>query len=804
MAYTLVVVESPSKAKTINKYLGSNYKVIASYGHVRDLPSKNGSVEPDNNFAMIWQLDDQGKRRVQDIAKLAKDADKLYLATDPDREGEAISWHIREVLSEKKTYQNLPMQRIVFNEITKKAVQDAVQKPREINSGLVDAYLARRALDYLVGFNLSPILWRKLPGSRSAGRVQSVALRLIVEREQEIEVFNAQEYWSVETLCLPKAKSKFKAKLTHLDAKKLTKFSLGNEKSALDAVQAIDRAKFTVGKVEKKQVKRNPTAPFTTSTLQQEAARKLYFSPKSTMIVAQKLYEGVDISGETIGLITYMRTDSVNLSQEAITGARNFIESDYGKKYLPSAPRIYKSKAKNAQEAHEAIRPTDVRRTPNEMRKYLDDQQFKLYELVWNRTVASQMESALFDQVGVDILSTDKNTILRATGSTLVFDGFLKLYQEGEDDKQQEDESALLPPLIEGEVIDIEKITPNQHFTQPPPRYSEASLVKKLEELGIGRPSTFVSLLQTLQDRKYVKLEKKQFHPEQRGRIVTSFLLHYFAKYLQYDFTASLEEELDEISDGSKSWLDVMNKFWKPFEGTVKQAEPLKITDVLTALQNDLEPMLFDMSKENPKQCPKCMIGSMHLKLSKFGPFLGCDRYPDCAFTKALDKSEEGEELHELGDIITLGHDPKLGVDVTVRKGPYGPYFQWEQKDEKKPKRVSLPAGLSMQSATLQDALELGRLPFELCKHPESGDEILVNVGRFGPYLKYQSMFVSIPKSITFMDVTPEQAFELIEKKKNAPPRKFGKKVVAKADTKTKKTPVKKTAAKKTVTKKKS
>jgi DNA topoisomerase-1 len=777
LTHSVVIVESPSKAKTINKYLGSDFKVVASYGHVRDLPSKNGSVNPNDNFAMIWEVDDQGKKRIKDIVAVAKGAKNLFLATDPDREGEAISWHIQQVLDEMKATKGMNVQRIVFNEITKRAIQDSLKDPRQVDKGLVDAYLARRALDYLVGFTLSPILWRKLPGARSAGRVQSVALRLIVEREQEIEAFKTQEYWSVQAQCMNSASVNFQAKLNFLNGKKLEKFDLPNEETAKAAAAIIEKSTFTVGDIEKKQVRRNPAAPFTTSTLQQEASRKLGFSPKKTMQLAQRLYEGIDVGGETIGLVTYMRTDSVNLSNDALTTAREFIEKDFGKQYLPSAPRLYKSKAKNAQEAHEAIRPTDVARTPKAMAPYLDDAQQKLYELIWKRTVASQMENALFDQVGVDITSVDKQTSLRATGSTLVFDGFLKLYQEGKDqenkdDKTAEDDDRILPPLNVGEAITINAITPEQHFTQPPPRYTEASLVKKLEELGIGRPSTYVSLIQTLQDRDYVRIEKRQFHPDQRGRLVTSFLSHYFPKYIQYDFTADLEEQLDDISDGKRGWIDVMNAFWTPFHETVKQAEPLKISQVLDDVQKDLEASLFDMTKENPKACPTCNEGQLSLKLSKFGPFLGCNRYPDCKYTKSLSDSAQSEEgLQEANDVIVIGQDPNLGVDITVRKGPYGPYLQWEQKDVKKPKRVSIPPGFDPYTISLEQALKLASLPAPIGKFPDTQEDILVGIGRFGPYLKHNNTFTSIPKAYNFMEITLEEALSIIEKKRNTPPR---------------------------------
>ena len=801
MSQNVVIVESPSKAKTINKYLGSDYKVIASYGHIRDLPSKNGSVKPDDNFAMVWELDEKGQKRVKDIVTQTKGAKNLFLATDPDREGEAISWHIQQVLEEMKTSKGMNVQRIVFNEITKKAVLESLKQPRQVNQELVDAYLARRALDYLVGFTISPILWRKLPGARSAGRVQSVALRLVVEREQEIEAFRTQEYWSVQTQCLNTAKVGFSAKLNFLNGKKLDKFGLPNEEAAKLAVKIIESSDFSVSDIEKKQVRRNPAAPFTTSTLQQEASRKLGFSPKKTMQIAQKLYEGVDLDGETIGLISYMRTDSVVLSNDAIATLRTIIEKDFGKQYLPEAPRLYKTKAKNAQEGHEAIRPTDAVRTPKSVQAHLDSDQMKLYELIWKRTMASQMENALFDQVGVDITSSDKQTNLRSTGSTIVFDGFLKLYQEGKDaenkeDKSQEDDDRILPPLQVGEAIGIDSILPEQHFTQPPPRYTESSLVKKLEELGIGRPSTYVSLLQTLQDRDYVRLEKRQFHPDQKGRLVTSFLSHYFSKYVQYDFTASLEEQLDDISGGRIGWLEVMKTFWQPFNETVKQAEPLRIAEVLENMQKDLEASLFDMTKENPKECPTCKEGELHLKLSKFGPFLGCNRYPECKYTKSLSGSSQSQDdtMQEVSEVIVLGQDPNLNVDISLRKGPYGPYLQWEEKDVKKPKRVSIPPGFDPFTVTVEQAVKLGSMPAIVGKHPETKTDILVGIGRFGPYLKYDGAFTSIPKAYNFMEITAEEAFEILEKKRLNPktkpssaPRTFAKKAPAKTTAKDKK-----------------
>jgi DNA topoisomerase-1 len=558
----VVIVESPAKAKTINKYLGSDYHVLASFGHVRDLPSKDGSVKPEDDFSMLWEIDARSEKHMKEITAAVKDADEVLLATDPDREGEAISWHVLEILKARKALKKASVKRVVFHEITKKAINEAIKHPRDLDADLIDAYLARRALDYLVGFTISPVLWRKLPGSRSAGRVQSVALRLITDREDEIEAFTAEEYWSILGDFLGKPNKKVKARLTHLNCKKLSKFDINNEKLATDAVGEIKKHAYSVLKIEKKQSKRNPSPPFTTSTLQQEAARKLGFGANRTMKTAQQLYEGVTLSGETTGLITYMRTDSVNLGQEALDALRVHIDKTYGKDYLPEEMRVYKTKAKNAQEAHEAIRPTEIARHPKDIAGYLNDDQLKLYELIWKRTISSQMASAILDQVSVDIGNPEKTVMFRANGSTIRFDGFLKVYQEGKDEEaneEQEEDEKILPPLVEGEALDLNLITPNQHFTQPPPRYSEASLVKKLEELGIGRPSTYASIINTLQDRGYVKLEKKQFQPEDRGRIVTAFLLNFFEKYVEYDFTANLEEQLDDISGGRLQWKKVLS-----------------------------------------------------------------------------------------------------------------------------------------------------------------------------------------------------------------------------------------------------
>ncbi|MBT4464140.1 MAG: type I DNA topoisomerase, partial [Rhodospirillaceae bacterium] len=640
----VVIVESPAKAKTINKYLGTDYTVLASYGHIRDLPSKNGSVRPDDDFAMEWEIDSRSQKQVKAITDACKGADHLYLATDPDREGEAISWHVLRVLEKKKVLKNIEVKRVVFNEITKTAILDAFKTPRDLDTELVQAYLARRALDYLVGFTLSPVLWRKLPGSRSAGRVQSVALRLICERETEIELFNPQEYWSVKAGFNSTAGVPFTAQLTHLNGDKLAKMSIADGKQADAAVSAIEAADMSVAKVEKKQTRRNPTAPFTTSTLQQEAARKLYFATKRTMQVAQRLYEGIQIGGETIGLITYMRTDGVQMAGEAIATCRDLIGNDYGADYLPGEPRVYKTKAKNAQEAHEAIRPTDVKRLPSDVAQYLDDDQKKLYELIWKRTVASQMEAARIDQVAADISSPDGNTTLRATGSVIAFDGFLRVYQEGKDEKNAaNDKDRILPDLKEGEALARTSVNPEQHFTQPPPRYSEASLVKTMEELGIGRPSTYSSIISVLQDRDYVTLEQRRFTPQDRGRLVTAFLASFFTKYVEYNFTAELEDKLDDISGGRIDWKQVLRDFWEDFAKAVGDTKELRVRDVLDRLNELLGPHFFhdEGNGKDPRACPTCDEGQLSLKLGKFGAFIGCSNYPDCRYTRPLVVSDD-------------------------------------------------------------------------------------------------------------------------------------------------------------------
>lgn len=781
----VVIVESPAKAKTIHNYLGKDFTIVPSFGHIRDLPSKNGSVSPDQDFTMTWEISAHSQKHIQEIVKAVKKAEVLYLATDPDREGEAISWHIEQVLREKGLLKNIPIQRIVFYEITKSAIKEALETPRPIHQPLVDAYLARRALDYLVGFNISPILWRKLPGSRSAGRVQSVALRLIVDREQEIEVFKSQEFWTIEGQFATPQNNAFSARLTYLGGKKLEKFDIPTQEDAQQACKSIKEQTYYVKDVEKRQTNRQPPAPFITSTLQQEASRKLGFSASNTMRIAQRLYEGISTGKETTGLITYMRTDSPHMADEALKNSRSYIQTTFGKPYLPEKARIFKTKAKNAQEAHEAIRPTDFSRTPQSVRPFLDDGQFKLYELIWKRAIASQMTNALFDQVGVDVASQDQKIILRATGSTLVFDGFLKLYKEGRDDEEDPDRENILPLIQKGESLKLKDVTPDQHFTQPPPRYTEASLVKKLEELGIGRPSTYASILTLLQERSYVYLEKRQFFPENRGRIVTAFLTNYFKKYVEYDFTADLEEQLDEISAGEQNWKKVMHLFWDPFIETVRQTEKLRQSEVLTRLQEDLEGFLFPDDNPDLRKCPLCKEGDIHLKLSKFGAFLGCTRYPDCTYRRPLtDKGGEAEAQFVEFEPTSLGADPETGEDITVRKGPYGFYLQWDAMDKQasekkpkkgkqtdKPKRIPIPLLFDPDAITIDQALALKALPKLLGENPDTHEEIFVGIGRFGPYIRQGKTFASIPKKIDFLKVTLPEALDLLEKKAKRPPR---------------------------------
>src|SRR5580658_9634004 len=771
----LVVVESPAKAKTINKYLGRGYEVLASYGHVRDLPPKNGSVDPDADFRMIWEVDAKAQKRLNDIARAAKDADRVILATDPDREGEAISWHVLEVLKQKKALNGQPIDRVVFNAITKQAVTEAMAHPRRIDQALVDAYLARRALDYLVGFTISPVLWRKLPGARSAGRVQSVALRLVCDRELEIEKFVRQEYWSlVATLATPRQET-FEARLVGAEGKKLQRLDIGSGAEAEAFKQGLETAAFTVASVEAKPVKRHPQPPFTTSTLQQEASRKLGFAPAHTMRVAQRLYEGIEINGEAVGLITYMRTDGVQIAGEAISAVRHLVEADYGAKYVPQAPRRYETKAKNAQEAHEAIRPTDLARRPREAKGFLDADQAKLYELIWLRTVASQMESAELERTTADITAKVAARVLelRATGTVVKFDGFLAVYQEGHDDDADDEESRRLPAMSAGEKLNKRAIAANQHFTEPPPRYSEASLVKRLEELGIGRPSTYASILQVLKDRKYVRLDKRRLYPEDRGRVVVAFLESFFAKYVEYDFTAGLEEQLDLVSNSEMAWRDLLRDFWKDFISAIDGTKDLKISNVIDALNDLLAPHLFPPRAEggDPRLCPTCGTGQLSLKLSKFGAFIGCSNYPDCKHTASL-SGGAGEVTNR-----KLGEDPATGLDITVRSGRFGPYLQLgEGTDGEKPKRASLPKGVAPEDMELERAIALLSLPREVGRHPEDGEPIKAGIGRYGPYVQHDKTYANLEDGDDVFHIGLNRAVTLIAEKKAKPSkgRRFG------------------------------
>jgi DNA topoisomerase-1 len=744
----VVIVESPAKAKTINKYLGRDYKVVASYGHVRDLPAKDGSVLPDSDFAMSWEVDGKSEKHVRAMAEAVRGADRLYLATDPDREGEAISWHINEVLKSRRALKGVDVKRVVFNEVTRNAVLDAFTKPRDIDIELVDAYLARRALDYLVGFTLSPVLWRKLPGSRSAGRVQSVALRLICEREAEIEAFKPREYWTVEVEFTTEAGEKFTARLTRLDGKKLDRYDLDNEAKARAAADAIVAAPgFTVTSIERRQTRRHPFPPFTTSTLQQEASRKLGFGASRTMRLAQQLYEGVELDGETVGLITYMRTDGVAIAGEAIAAARGLIAKEFGDRYLPNSPRVYRSPAKNAQEAHEAIRPTDLARKPGDVARHLDSDHRRLYELIWKRTIASQMESAVLDQVAVDIADPSVRLGLHATGTTIAFDGFLKLYQEDRDDASEDEENRRLPAMREKERLGRGTVTPSQHFTQPPPRYSEASLVKKLEELGIGRPSTYASILQVLQDRAYVKLDKRRFVPEDRGRLVTAFLSAFFERYVEYNFTADLENQLDDISGGRVDWKEVLRNFWRDFSGAVNGTKELKIGDVIKTLDEELGRHFFpdDGTGRDVRLCPVCEAGKLSLKLGRFGAFIGCSNYPNCRYTRALGIESEGDAKAQAVPDTELGQDPATGQPVTIKRGPYGHYIQLGAGENgDKPKRVALPRGMEPASMTFDIAIKLLSLPREIGRDPDSGETITAGIGRFGPYIKRGTIYASL------------------------------------------------------------
>jgi len=751
----LVIVESPAKAKTINKYLGENYIVLASYGHVRDLPSKNGSVDTDNNFNMTWEIDPGSKKPLKEIYDAAKDAKKIILATDPDREGEAIAWHVKNILDDKKLLKDKKVERVVFNEITKKAVQNGIDNPREINTELVDAYMARRALDYLVGFNISPILWTKLPGSKSAGRVQSVALKLIVERENEIELFKPEEYWSIQSFFKNKENKDLKSKITLFKSEKVNKFFFKNESQTKSAVDEIKKHNYKIIQIEKKPYKRNPYAPFTTSTMQQEASKKLGFGASRTMQVAQRLYQGFEIDGETIGLITYMRTDGTQISNEALQSCRSYIENEIGKNYLPEQPRNYSGKkAKNAQEAHEAIRPTDINRNPDSLKSILDRDQMRLYELIWNRTVSSQMESAEFERTSINISNNDNSISFRANGSIQKFDGFLKLYQETKEDDEKkddhEDDENILPAVNNGDELKLDKIVDEQHFTNPPPRYSEASLVKKLEELGIGRPSTYASIISVLSTRNYVELINKKFNPTDRGKLITAFLDKLFNKYVDYNFTAKLEDSLDDITSGKINWIDVLSQFWSQFNSNVSEVKELRTRSILDMLNESLADIIFDKDQDG-KVLRTCQCGGeLSLKVGRFGAFIGCANYPECKFTRPLSRIKAAQEdfMSEPKDIGNTDD----GKKIILKKGRFGPYLQ-VGNDEKEMKNFSIPKGISPNDIDLDKAKFLSGLPKVLGKYPENNEDITLNNGRFGPYVKCAN------KSATLE--TPEDIFSI-------------------------------------------
>ena len=750
----VVVVESPAKAKTINKYLGSEYTVLASYGHVRDLPHKDGSVNPDDNFAMTWEVGNDSKKHVKAIADALKDDNALILATDPDREGEAISWHLEETLRKRRAIKkDTEVTRVVFNAITKSAVTEAMKNPRDVDAPLVHAYLARRALDYLVGFNLSPVLWRKLPGARSAGRVQSVCLRLIVEREMAIEAFNPQEYWSVKAqLSTPRGQS-FEARLTSLAGKKLDKYDLANSTQAEMAVQAITSRDLSVQSVESKPAQRNPSAPFMTSTLQQEASRKFGMGARQTMSAAQRMYEA--------GHITYMRTDGIDMAPEAVMATRDAIAARYGADYVPSSPRMYKNKAKNAQEAHECIRPTEITKDAAAL-KLTDADQRKLYDLIWKRTIACQMAAAKLERTTVDITSPDQQVVLRANGQVVLFDGFMRVYEEGRDDAPTwDDDDKRLPQVMQGEALAKGDITPEQHFTQPPPRYTEATLVKRMEELGIGRPSTYASIVTTIQDREYVRKESNRLFPEDKGRIVTMFLLNFFKRYVEYDFTASLEDQLDLVSAGGSDYLELLSKFWRDFSASISETSELRITEVLDVLDDALAPQLYPPREDgtDPRICPKCGNGTLHLKSSRTGGFVGCGNYPECTFTRPI-----SGEIDESSDRL-LGED--AGDEIFLKSGRFGPYVQRGEatKEAPKPPRASLPKGWASAEMDLERALMLLNLPREIGPHPEDGEMIEAGIGRYGPFVKHGRTYANLKEVDDVFTIGMNRAVEELAKK---------------------------------------
>ncbi len=781
----LVIVESPAKAKTINKYLGDNYKVLASYGHIRDLPSKNGSVDPDQDFKMEWEIDSFSKKYLKEITDAAKDSSKIILATDPDREGEAIAWHVKEYLNEKKLLKDKEIERVVFNEITKKAVIHGIENPRQIEPLLVDAYMARRALDYLVGFNISPILWTKLPGSKSAGRVQSVALKLITEREHEIESFKPEEFWTLSVKFKDEKNQNILASISQLDNNKVEKFSFRNKDEINKAISSINQKKFNITDISSKVVNRNPSGPFTTSTLQQTASSRLGFGASRTMQIAQKLYQGVDIEGETIGLITYMRTDGTNLSKDAVVAFRDYIKKEIGNEYLPESALNYSGKkAKNAQEAHEAIRPTDIIRTPQSVKKYLSTDQNKLYDLIWSRALSSQMQSAKFDRNTITITSNNNDTVCKASGSVLKFDGFLKIYNnQGKDDDEN-----ILPSVSKG-LVNIESLIDEQHFTQPPPRYSEASLVKKLEELGIGRPSTYASIISTIANRGYAEIMNKRFFPTDRGKLISAFLEKLFSKYVDYNFTAGLEDQLDEITTGKESWIKVLELFWKDFNNNVSEVKEKRTREVLDLLNDSLGDLVFDKDDKGNivRKCQLCNSGTLSLKNSfRGGAFIGCSNYPECKFTRPLSKAKAAAQA-QLAEPKFIGKHEN-GNDIYLKNGRFGPYLQYEKLPEdievektpkkkrktKKPKsdvnellkNVSIPKGLELDSIDLEKAQFLCSLPKSLGINPDNQKEITLNTGRFGPYLKCENKSARIENIEEIFSIGLNRAVTLIAEAK--------------------------------------
>ena len=777
----LVIVESPAKAKTINKYLGDNYKVLASYGHIRDLPSKNGSVDPDQDFKMEWEIDSFSKKYLKEITDAAKNSSKIILATDPDREGEAIAWHVKEYLNEKKLLKDKEIERVVFNEITKKAVIHGIENPRQIEPLLVDAYMARRALDYLVGFNISPILWTKLPGSKSAGRVQSVALKLITEREHEIESFNPEEFWTLSINFKDEKNQNILASISQLDNNKIEKFSFRNKHEINEAISRINQKKFSITDITSKVINRNPSGPFTTSTLQQTASSRLGFGASRTMQIAQKLYQGVEIEGETIGLITYMRTDGTNLSKDAVVAFRDYIKKEIGDEYLPESALNYSGKkAKNAQEAHEAIRPTEIIRTPQSIKKYLSTDQNKLYDLIWSRALSSQMQSAKFDRNTITITSSNNDTVCKASGSVLKFDGFLKIYNN----QNKDDDEKILPSMSKG-LINIESLIDEQHFTQPPPRYSEASLVKKLEELGIGRPSTYASIISTIANRGYAEILNKRFFPTDRGKLISAFLEKLFSKYVDYNFTAGLEDQLDEITSGKESWIRVLELFWKDFNNNVEEVKEKRTREVLDLLNDSLGDLVFDKDDKGNiiRKCQLCNSGTLSLKNSfRGGAFIGCSNYPECKFTRPLSKAKAAAQA-QLAEPKFIGKHNN-GNDIYLKNGRFGPYLQYEKipddievekttKKKRKTKKikpnvnellknVSIPKGLELESIDLEKAQFLCSLPKSLGLNPENQNEITLNTGRFGPYLKCENKSARIENIEEIFSIGLNRAITLI------------------------------------------